>query len=419
MIRRFAMFVLCAGICLPNFAARRVTVEQLEQTAGELQGKPDADIARQLSDLELTERISPARFTRAACRLPGGRSREALVILAARSAFLDLPAAEIPSNPTPDLAEQRRIMALAGATGRAIEDLPLASVPMGILGAAPTMNSSTHATSIELGPQQTLLNDIAFDDYHVFSADARIVPGESTAESQSLETTNTGAPSVATPLENGASPRPAPQVVPPAWRQAAPLTHSEIPSASEKPPAPSAETPQTAIAEAVAAPESKISRPELEPRARSLPEGASRRHSLRHLLPRNRKSRLRSHPRSRSQLWPRGLDHPSRGCADREVKTLAPIADRSAAAATKESNTSAATVPHPLRSYPFPWFNFLAHEQTAVSSSECGPGHFFAIPAQLSAAILRVHRSRGSAESRPPSFRCELHAFPQLVVLLE
>jgi len=62
-------------------------VEQLEQALATAQGKPDADVARQLSDLELTERLSPAELSHWQTALPGEQTRLALVALAMPRSF--------------------------------------------------------------------------------------------------------------------------------------------------------------------------------------------------------------------------------------------------------------------------------------------------------------------------------------------
>jgi VWFA-related protein len=111
-MRALALLLAFTGLVLPAFGAKRVTVEELERTIAAAQGLPDADAAQRLSDLELTERLSRARCDRLESELPGEKSRQALMILADTSAFLDPPSAEIPHQPTPDVATQRKIMAL-------------------------------------------------------------------------------------------------------------------------------------------------------------------------------------------------------------------------------------------------------------------------------------------------------------------
>ena len=112
-MRALALLLTLTGFVLPAFGAKRVTVDGLEQTLAAAHGLQDAEVARQLSDLELTERLSTAKLKRLETNLPGKESRQALMILADASAFLDPPAAEIPDQPTPDLAMQRKVLALA------------------------------------------------------------------------------------------------------------------------------------------------------------------------------------------------------------------------------------------------------------------------------------------------------------------
>ncbi len=111
-MRTLALLLAFAGLVLPAFGAKRVTVEELDRTLAATQGLPDAEIAQKLSDLELTERLSSVRLERLESRLSGKKARQALLILADASAFLDPPSAEIPNQATPDVATQRKIMAL-------------------------------------------------------------------------------------------------------------------------------------------------------------------------------------------------------------------------------------------------------------------------------------------------------------------
>lgn len=112
-MRRLLLLLFLTATALPAFGAKRVTVEQLEQTLAAAHSLQDAEVARQLSDLELAERLGTAKLDRLETDLPGEKSRQALMILADASAFLDPPAAEIPDQPTPDLATQRKVLALA------------------------------------------------------------------------------------------------------------------------------------------------------------------------------------------------------------------------------------------------------------------------------------------------------------------
>jgi hypothetical protein len=104
-------------LCLPFLAgaqhqARPVTVEQLEQVLATVHDTSDAKAARQISYLELTERMSDARLASWKTRLPGAKSWNALLVVADLSSFLDPPAKEIPADAPPDLAEQQRIMSM-------------------------------------------------------------------------------------------------------------------------------------------------------------------------------------------------------------------------------------------------------------------------------------------------------------------
>src|ERR1035441_4617403 len=111
-MKRFASIFVVLMLALPAWAAKRVTVDQLEQILTASRYNPDAEVARHLSDLELTERLSSTRIARWKAILPGDKAQAALVALADASEFLDPPAAEIPATAPPDLAAQRRILAL-------------------------------------------------------------------------------------------------------------------------------------------------------------------------------------------------------------------------------------------------------------------------------------------------------------------
>ncbi len=97
----------------PDSAARPVTVEQLEQVLGALRDKPDTEVARQLSGLTLTERLSSTKLLSGTAELSGGKARQALVALADVSAFLVPPASEIPTDAPPDHNAQQRISSQA------------------------------------------------------------------------------------------------------------------------------------------------------------------------------------------------------------------------------------------------------------------------------------------------------------------
>jgi VWFA-related protein len=124
-MRKLSLLFFFTCIALPAFAAKHITVEQLEQVLSTVHDRPDADVARQLSDLELIERLSSVKLAHWISGLSGEDSRHALVALADASADLDPPATEIPAQPAPDLAEQRRMLALTVAyVSKTIPQLP-------------------------------------------------------------------------------------------------------------------------------------------------------------------------------------------------------------------------------------------------------------------------------------------------------
>lgn len=98
-----------------NPEIRRVTAAELEQIAGSARGASDGDVARQLSKLELTERLSEAKLTSLTAELRGKKTRQALEALADVAAFLEPPPSEIPADAPPDPSTQQHILALAAA----------------------------------------------------------------------------------------------------------------------------------------------------------------------------------------------------------------------------------------------------------------------------------------------------------------
>ena len=85
-----------------NPELQRVTTAELERIAGAARGESDGEVARQLSKLELTERLSGAKLTFLADELRGKKTRQALEALADVAAFLEPPPAEIPADAPPD-----------------------------------------------------------------------------------------------------------------------------------------------------------------------------------------------------------------------------------------------------------------------------------------------------------------------------
>ena len=95
----------------PQRTIRKVTVEALEQLLRAPHEESDSATAEELSGLELTERMSDTELSEWKARMPGTKSKAALVALADASTFLDPPAGNVPDLAAPDLAAQRKMMA--------------------------------------------------------------------------------------------------------------------------------------------------------------------------------------------------------------------------------------------------------------------------------------------------------------------
>lgn len=103
----------------------RLTVEQLQTLVAGAGGKSDMDFAKQLSDMELTERVSLPETTRLNSALPGDRSRLALSMLTDASAFLKPPASDAALPPVPKVEEQIQLLkAAANYVVNAMSKLP-------------------------------------------------------------------------------------------------------------------------------------------------------------------------------------------------------------------------------------------------------------------------------------------------------
>jgi VWFA-related protein len=94
----------------PRVPARRVTVQELEQMLEAAKEENDGELAKLLSGLQLTERLSSSQLSIWKDRLRGKKSRLALTALADESAFLDPPAAEILPDPAPDRDTQQQML---------------------------------------------------------------------------------------------------------------------------------------------------------------------------------------------------------------------------------------------------------------------------------------------------------------------
>ena len=110
MLRKIAFLLFLAGLSQGALAAEHVNVQQVEELLAQERGQPDAKVAKKLADLELTERASSTRLARWQESFPGAETRTGLLALADASAFLELPASDIPALAVPDAATQKQIL---------------------------------------------------------------------------------------------------------------------------------------------------------------------------------------------------------------------------------------------------------------------------------------------------------------------
>jgi VWFA-related protein len=99
----------------PNPAGKRVTVDQLGQLLSAAHGEREEEVVRQLSDVEVTERMSAAALASSTAGLHGKTARQMLAAITDASEFLEPPVSEILSDAPPDENTQRRIISLAAA----------------------------------------------------------------------------------------------------------------------------------------------------------------------------------------------------------------------------------------------------------------------------------------------------------------
>jgi hypothetical protein len=125
-MRRLELLVLVAlvaGMALPAWAVRRVSVAQLQQdlTAETGAHHTDAEIARRIGEFEMTERLTDRSLDRFAATLKlEPRTALALQLLADQSAFLDPPQSELPATGSPDVSTQQHMLDAARAYAVAV-----------------------------------------------------------------------------------------------------------------------------------------------------------------------------------------------------------------------------------------------------------------------------------------------------------
>ncbi len=93
--------------------SQSLSVGELEQLLAAEHGKVDGHVAQQLSEVELTERVSPARLAQWEKNFNGSKSREELTRLADSAAFLKVPVDDMVRDPAPDGDTQTKMFDLA------------------------------------------------------------------------------------------------------------------------------------------------------------------------------------------------------------------------------------------------------------------------------------------------------------------
>jgi hypothetical protein len=149
--------ILLAGVAPAAFAktpvTQMVTVEQLERALAAVHGVRDVKLARQISTMRLTERLSASTLAQLEKALPGEKARETLVALADESAYLDPPPAEIPSKPAPDPAAQATLLARTAEylkkTVPSLPDLVAAERAIDFVGSTTVIASDLHTDAID------------------------------------------------------------------------------------------------------------------------------------------------------------------------------------------------------------------------------------------------------------------------------
>jgi hypothetical protein len=110
---RIGLLALITVLPVSSRASKRATVAQLIQTVTQDvdSHKADVEIARQVADIELSERLTEATMTRLATTLKADpQAALQIQLLADRSSFLEPPASELPTLAAPDEASLQRMI---------------------------------------------------------------------------------------------------------------------------------------------------------------------------------------------------------------------------------------------------------------------------------------------------------------------
>ncbi len=170
-MRKLIVLAVAGWMAMPLFAARRLTVAQLAETLSSsiAQHRSDEDLARQVGQLELAERLTSATLDRLAARLAlQPRTALALQLLADQSEFLDPPAAERIAAAPPDRADQDRMLAAARAyavqTWGRLPNFFVSRLTTRFDNRAQVLHPGEFAVRVGLHPVSTATRQITFRD---------------------------------------------------------------------------------------------------------------------------------------------------------------------------------------------------------------------------------------------------------------
>ncbi|HWE86160.1 MAG TPA: hypothetical protein VG267_14555 [Terracidiphilus sp.] len=111
-MRRIGWLAVVLVAALPGWAAKKMTIEQLKDllVSAKQSSKSDADVAKDLEGVELTEELTHGALESFGAYVPGQMTTEQLFILEAQSSVLAPPAVDIPTTAAPDAAAQKAIL---------------------------------------------------------------------------------------------------------------------------------------------------------------------------------------------------------------------------------------------------------------------------------------------------------------------
>ena len=108
-----AVLILSICVYVPAGAIdtpKKVSSDELIQIVTAAQGTPDAELAQKLSGMALTDRFVGHRLTELTGRLPGDKSRLALMLVADQSIFLPPSADEMLADAAPNAAAAQQML---------------------------------------------------------------------------------------------------------------------------------------------------------------------------------------------------------------------------------------------------------------------------------------------------------------------